>query len=340
MGVLLLSAILLLFVRPALVDIEFLYQTANVAAAGYLFLYFIPALVFVLAFVLLRKVAAQDTSDDRSRPVFVIALVCGLVAVLIHNLIDFAIFEPANWSVFWLLAAILIAHVHNTKSDPAKTNPLTGPKRLGLFAGLFIGGIVTLSVVLIPPLRAEALLRRAMTGSAAGFSLMDEAVAADTLSAGTPYRAAALLTQVYPSQNVDNPGFLDRAAGYANIAIRRSPADFKAWRLRGQINVIGAEQTEGPAKQAALEKALDDFQHAVARYPGSGKLHYRLAAVAEQLGRDAVARCHYRTAVDIEDAYRAQFRVMYPGRDIISRLGDDAYQEAKAKIEALQQNTL
>jgi hypothetical protein len=44
-------------------------------------------------------------------------------------------------------------------------------------------------------------------------------------------------------------------------------------------------------------------------------------------------------AVDIEDAYRAQFRIMYPERETpISRLGETDYTDAKAKIQELQKN--
>jgi O-antigen ligase len=335
-GVLVFSAAMLLVVRPLVVDVEFFYQQPDVAAAAYLFLYFIPALVFVLAFILLRKAAAQDTHNGRSLS---IALVCGLIAVLIHNLIDFAIFEPGNGSVFWLFAAVLIAQTDNAKRASEKSFSLDPPKQLGLFAGLALVSIVYLAVALLPPLRAEAMFKRAVASGTQGFELTDKAIAADALSAKTPYQAANMLTQVYQARGMNDPAFLDRVAGFADIAIGRSGADFKPWRLRAKINVIRSEQTEDEAKQAALQKAFEDLQQAIARYPGSGKLHYLLANVAELLGKKTIALCHYQVAVDIEDAYREQFKIMYPGRDIISRLGKTDYTDAKAKIQELQKNT-
>ena len=336
-GALVFSAAMLLVVRPVLVDVEFFYQKPDVAAAAYLFLYFIPALVFVPAFILLRKAAAQDTGQTHNGRSLSIAMVCGLVAVLIHNVIDFAIFEPGNWSVFWLFAAILIAQIDNAKRASEKSFSLDPPKRLGLFAGLALVSIVYLGVVLLPPLRAEAVFKRAVASGTEGFELTDKAIAADALSAKTPYRAANMLTQVYQARGINDPAFLDRAAGFADIAVGRSGADFKPWRLRAKINVIRSEQTEDEAKQAALQKAFEDLQQAIARYPGSGKLHYLLANVAEQLGKKTIALCHYQVAVDIEDAYREQFKIMYPERETpISRLGETDYTEAKAKIEQLQ----
>jgi tetratricopeptide (TPR) repeat protein len=331
---------MLLFVRPVLVDMEFFYQKPDVAAAAYLFLYLVPALVFMLAFFLLQKASAQDIADNPSSRGLSLAMVCGLVAVLIHNLVDFAIFDPGNWSIFWLFAAILMAQRNNAKRQPEKTVQLDPPKRLGLFAGLTLVSIVVLTVVLLPPLRAEMVFRQAVASGTRGFELTDKAIAADTFSAKTSLQAANLLTQVYQSRSMNDQAFLNRAAGFADIAISRNPADFKPWRLRAKISVIRSEQTEGEAKQAALEQAFDDLQQALARYPGSGKLHYLLANVAEQLGQNDIALCHYQTAVQIEDAYRAQFKVMYPDREtIISRLGETAYTEAKAKIEQLKKNT-
>ncbi|MHC5121178.1 MAG: hypothetical protein ACYSO7_06660, partial [Planctomycetota bacterium] len=101
----------------------------------------------------------------------------------------------------------------------------------------------------------------------------------------------------------------------------------------GQIELLLAFQAEGEEKEKHLQAAFDDFQQAIKRYPGSGKLHYNLANIAEELGRGNVALMHYQTAVKIEDAYRAQFRIMYPERKtVISRLGNTAYENAKSKL--------
>lgn len=336
-GMLVSASVMLLLVRPVLVDSEFLYQRVDVRSAAYLVLYLIPAAVFIGAFLLLRAASLGDASVNSRNDRLVAALMCGLVAVLIHNLIDFAIFEPGIFGIFWLMIAIMVAQTHNNKQQPQDAVMLDPPKRLGLFAGLVLVSVVYCAVVLLPPIRADHFFRWAVVEKTQGFELTDKAVAADTLSAKTPFRAANMLTQVFQSRGVNDQSFLDQAAKFADIAIQRSPADFKHWRLRAKINVIRSEQTEGKTKETSLQKAFDDLQQAIARYPGSGKLHSLLANVAEQLGRDDVALCHYQTAVDIEDAYREQFKIMYPDREtVISRLGETAYTDAKAKIEELQ----
>ena len=61
----------------------------------------------------------------------------------------------------------------------------------------------------------------------------------------------------------------------------------------------------------------------------------RLGGIAEMLGKIDVAVENYRKAVEIENAYREQFKMMYPGRAIFSRLGEDQYQTAIDKIKLL-----
>ena len=105
---------MLLLVRPVLVDVEFLYQRVDVRSAAYFVLYLIPAGIFIGAFILLRVASLGDILVNGRNDRLAIALMCGLVAVLIHNLIDFAIFEPGIFGVFWLFVAIIVAQAYNT----------------------------------------------------------------------------------------------------------------------------------------------------------------------------------------------------------------------------------
>ncbi len=338
-GLLAASAVSLLFVRPLLVDAEFLYQRVDVRSAAYMVLYLIPAGVFILAFILLRAASLGDKPLGGCNDRLGIALACGLVAVLVHNLIDFAIFEPGIFGVFWLFVAILVAQMHNQTDISDNITALNAPKRLGAVAGLVIFGLVYLSVVLLPPIRAERYFKRAMGDDVRRIELIETAIAADRLSSKTAYKSASMFKQTYQQQRINKDGrFLDRGLEFAHIAAARNPADFKPWRLLAKIELLLAEQAEGNQKQKYLKMAFDDIEQAVLRYPGSGKLHYDLATVAEQLSRNDTALTHYLTAVEIEDAYRAQFRIMYPERKtVISRLGNENYTQAKFKIKQLNE---
>jgi hypothetical protein len=55
------------------------------------------------------------------------------------------------------------------------------------------------------------------------------------------------------------------------------------------------------------------------------------------LGKTEAALADYCRAVEIEDAFQAQFRQMYPQHAPVSRLGDEDYRLAKERIAALSQ---
>ncbi|MBN2132171.1 MAG: hypothetical protein JW741_21910, partial [Sedimentisphaerales bacterium] len=74
------------------------------------------------------------------------------------------------------------------------------------------------------------------------------------------------------------------------------------------------------------------------RYPGCGRLWFRLAEAAEKLGDEEAAAAHYAHAIEIEDSYRRQFRQMYPERKkVVSRLGQEEYNRAKRRLNELSQ---
>ena len=159
---------------------------------------------------------------------------CGLIAVLIHNLIDFAIFEPGIFGVFWLFVAIIVAQVVNAAELSQDVIVSNGPRRLGLLAGLTLVGIVHLTVVIIPPMRAENLFKRAILDDIRRIELVEAAITADSLSSKTAYQAAGIFRQAYQQQRVKDSCFLDKALEFAHVAAARNPADFKPRRLLGQ----------------------------------------------------------------------------------------------------------
>jgi tetratricopeptide (TPR) repeat protein len=86
-----------------------------------------------------------------------------------------------------------------------------------------------------------------------------------------------------------------------------------------------------------LNYAIDNLWSAVERYPTSDRLRFELAEIAEQLDKTDIAVAQYEKAVEIEDAYRNQFKVMYPNKEIFSRLGEEKYKNAKQRIKYLSE---
>jgi hypothetical protein len=330
---------LLLFIRPMLVDTNFLYQAADVRSAAYVVLYLFPAGVFVLAFGLLCAVSGGDVSIQKRRSYLPLALIGGVLAVLIHNLVDFAIFEPGVWNVLWLMVAVLVACCRNDAPQDDKPMALNTPKRLFMLFALIAVMTGYLAVAVVPPVKANRLFRRALMSRDPNFEYLDRAVAADTLSPDTAYNAAGMLMQFYTQQRpmVKDPSLLHKAADYADMAQRRNPAGFKPYRLKSDVALRLAGQAKDDQETDYLSQAYDAMSKALQRYPGSDRIHYNLGQFAEQLNRPEQALAHYQQAVAIEQAYREQFKIMYPGRTpVISRLGNTAYTIACAKIEEFQ----
>lgn len=338
-GLLSAATVMMLFVRPVLVDAEFLFQKVDVRAAAYLVLYVMPAVIVVMSFILLRVASTGDVSVGTNHRLQ-IALICGLCAVLIHNLIDFALFEPGIWTLFWLFIAILIARIQNTGEYRRDIVTLDMPKQIGAFAGLVLAGIVYLTTVLLPPIHAELLFRRSMQDDVRRISLIEKAIQTDPLSSKIAYQAAGIFSQFYQSQNTKDQRFIEQARRFGVVAADRNPASFKSFRLLARIEGLMAEQADSDVKQKHLQNACEYLEQAIVRYPGSGRLHYDKAVLAEQLGQSEQALAEYKRAVEIEDAYRVQFRMMYPERQtVISRLGNSNYKNAAARIEVLTESS-
>ncbi|MBL7214920.1 MAG: O-antigen ligase family protein [Phycisphaerae bacterium] len=341
MGLLTVSLCLLLLLRPLLTDIDFLYQPVKVSSAAYLVLYLFPAGVFVLAFGLLCAVSIGDISVQKRNHYLTIALACGVIAVLTHNLVDFAIFETGVWNMFWLFMAILVACRHNNSTQDDKPILLNVPKRLFIILALMVVIVGYFAVAVVPPMKANMMFNESRnTASFEEFrKKIQNAVDADRLSPDIASNAARLLMQMYSPRQMEanDLSLLEKATDYANTARQRNPADFKPYRLQGDIYLTLFEQAANEQKEGYLQKAYAAFSEAMDRYPGSDRIHYNLGKIAEQLNRPEQAMVHYQKAVEIEQAYQAQFKIMYPDRrPVISRLGNTAYTIAKAKIKELR----
>ena len=117
-------------------------------------------------------------------------------------------------------------------------------------------------------------------------------------------------------------------------ATARNAADFKNFERLTEVYNLLAEP-KSSKERLWLEKAFDSAKTAVQLYPGCGRLRIQMAKIAEALGETDIAITSYKKAIEIEDSYRGQFRLMYPGKEIFSRLGEDVYRDAKQKIKAL-----
>ena len=328
----------LLFVRPALMPAT-PADTIEVMIYLILTLYVVPTAVFAIGFLLLTA-PLRKTRDTRyairDTNMVSAALLCAVAGVLVHNLIDFAIFEPGVFTALWAIIAVLIAldSNRNTRPQPVpwglalKSVPVL---RVAALVLTFMVAWVYLGNALIPVAVTSAKIKQAYRAVGVGqFAQAHDSLAVaadqDRLDPTALNLNGRLYMQHYTETGEKQRALLARAQECFLRAIDRDKASFKNYeKLSAVCDLLGETQN---AYKWCIE--------AVKRYPGSGRLRFKLAEIAEKLGKNDVAIEEYGKAIEIEEKYRAQFRLIYPERkEIISRLGEDKYQSAKQRVELL-----
>ena len=154
----------LLVVRPLFIKIPPVAATPEVFAYAVLTLYIIPPLIFLIAF---RLINDDCKSPDLTDAAIAAVLFCALIGCLVHNLIDFALFEPGIYTTFFGLLACLIA------ADLKQTSRCT-PVGVSTFTRLSVTIVVLLFVstyitfYLLPVAKSTINIRKASDSAAAG----------------------------------------------------------------------------------------------------------------------------------------------------------------------------
>ncbi|MBN1508144.1 MAG: O-antigen ligase family protein [Sedimentisphaerales bacterium] len=295
-------------------------------------LYVAPAAAFLVGFVLiaspLEQTLPQTSPFDRT--VLSAAMTSAILAVLLHNLIDFAIFEPGVWMTLWIAMACLIASTSPHNEVPV-TMPASPARRAALIAGVVLVVGVYYLYVWRPVWSATLGMQNGLQAASNGqfdraHKALDAATVADPLSSAPANLNGRLYLQQYEMAKQKSPELIDKAVQCLRQAIRTNPADYK--------NYEKLAQTYSQSRQ--WQDAHDWYLQAVELYPGCERLWFRLGQTAEQLGETEAALTYYTKAVEVEESYQQQFRRMYPEREkVISRLGEEDFALARNRISQL-----
>ena len=332
---LIIISVVLLLIRPLIMHIP-LGDTFEVTLYLVFTLYVAPVTAFALGFWLLTapQYATRETNIVSA------ALFCAVLGLLLHNLIDFAIFEPPVFTAFWVIVACLIALDFQQNSRPTFAIKLALPIRVTLAA---LGPLLIwdyFNYTLVPVAKTSARNQQAIRqGQPVEYAhrLLYEAAELDPLDPTALNLNGRLYLQSYNETPNAKPDLLKKAESWFFAAIARDDADFKNYEKLSEVYTLLAKNSQKQEKIGWLNYAFDSIWSAVERYPTSGRLRFELAEIAEQLDKTDIAVAQYRKAVEIEDAYRNQFRIMYPGREIFSRLGEEKYERAKQRIKRLSE---
>jgi len=308
--------------------------------AAVIILYIMPVVIFIIGFLLLTAPlhTIRDTKYEiRNMSTIAAALFCAIVGCLIHNSIDFAIFEPG---VFTSLCAVIAALIASDSHQKPRTQFVLKPIPFVKVAAAIVTLLVVwayLNYAFIPVAKAAAKTKRALNQLQYAHELLDQAAEDDRLDPAALNLNGRLYLQHYDATEKEQPALLKQAEKCFLAAIQRDRADFKNFERLTDVYTLLAESSTQQEKFDLLDKAFNSAYRAVKFYPGSGRLQFKLAEIAEQVGKTDIAVKHYKEAINIEDNFRVQFQQMYPGRKIFSRLGEERYQTAKQRIKALRE---
>jgi len=322
----------LLLIRPIIIPI-IIGGAFDMVVYVIFALYIAPVVAFVVGFWLLTANGISSKTPDTN--IITAALFCACLGVVLHNLIDFAIFEPGVLTTFWAIMAALIAvdfHQKSRRQFVLKPSPFA---RVMVVAGGLIITWAYFNYALIPVAKATAKTQRAIRDFGYAHEFLAGAAEDDRLDPTALNLNGRLYLQRYNEMPNAQPALLKKAEACFLAAIERNRADFKNFERLAKVYTLLAETSTQQGKTDWLHKAFDSASRSVQLYPGSARLRVTLAEIAEKLGQTDVAVEQYEKAVDIEDSFRVQFRLMYPGWEMFSRLGEEKYKDTKQRIKTL-----
>jgi hypothetical protein len=329
----LLVAVALLLIRPLVVP----YETGTqfgLALFIISWLFVLPVLLFAGTFVLtsLRDNAGPYAGGAQA------VLLCGIAGVLIHNCIDFAIFEPGVMLAFWAFIGAFAAVATASEEQPIAEMSLPGGDA-AVWLGTAAAAALLLLCVVLPASRVELCLERSnravqASDTSTAHMMLADAARIDTLNAEPSYEDGRLYLFEY-SESYPEPNLIRLAETAMLTAIARNPAYYKYPSRLADVYSVAAQTARGSQRENYLRKALAVEEQAAARYPGDSAIHISLGDIADKLGMTQEAVKQYKMAVAIEDDYRTLFAVMYPSRQLYSRVGEKQYQWARTRIVEL-----
>jgi hypothetical protein len=305
-------------------------------------LYFAPAAAFAVGVAIFAKAlqTSRDEYDLQNTHLTSIALFCGLLGFIIHNTIDFAIFEPGILTAFFAALACLIALNARTQNQqkPAVPSPIW--EKIAVVACALLIGFAYFNYALIPVAKSASGIAKARLSMALGqvqlaHNFLDAATNDDPIGPEAPYLNGQLYIHDFYRSDAQNAQLFDNAERALFIAAQRNPQDYKIFNSLAELYSLYARFVPKQS-DSLLNKALDSASIAVKLYPGDAELHLLLAQIAEDLNKTDLALKNYRIAVQIEDGFRKQFKLMYPGRKVLSRIIEDKYFFATQRIKDLE----
>jgi O-antigen ligase len=312
--------------RPFLIPVESV-DDSGVMLYILIVMYAAPAVIFLFIFWLMDKAIGKEVDTEYLQA----SIFCGIIAMLIHNLIDFAIFEPGVMSLLFLAIACFVSINKYRLNHFGWHIQIDRPDAIIVSAFGAAGLLVVIWLGYIPVVCATMRLHKAFWSKTLNLRQVVEASACDPFDCNiSPFIAKVLWSEYDPEKNADN---LALAEKYFSIAIRENPADFKNYSNLAKVRWEMADNTQTYKRKVLLTGAEDAYRMALSRYPGNADLHLELGKVLFLQDRPDEAQREFAAALTIEEMFREKFAKMYPDEEPVSRIKPENYQFLKGVVQ-------
>ena len=254
------------------------------------------ALLLIGMAVIVVQSTKHAALDDRPAPWVLWAMLAGLAVFLIHNLIDFSMFETGEMMLFMVIGGAVLGARSPSAVGARKRTPIA----ITAFAGLLVLWIISSIYVAVPLVQAEG---RAHAGDLAFRQGLKSHSASDFRLAAEDYQAAFVTA---PAKDPDYPTRAARALMYvpgadgavrANLvnAIEANPNDPNNYLSRCAYNVH-----EHPDEHDAIRH---DYDRALELNPNDIDTRLEYARLLDDWGDHAQAAEQYRAALKTNDGF-------------------------------------
>ena len=311
--------------RMLLVEIP---QTNALAVNAYIFasLCVFPAAAFMIAFYILDKFIINFKTETTTT----IILSFAIVAIAIHNLVDYAIFESGIFSIVTIMLSCLC--VLTAKRETYKINLSRKLAILATAVCFIVIAAFYLTTIRMVSKSGELLAKAfASTNDSDTKENLNLAITADKCNPKISLVAANMYHNRYDlTHNIKD---LTTAQHYYNIAISKDASNY---RVLSDFSKALLEKYKTDKNKDELNTALNLAKEAIKNYPSKSQLWMTLGDIYIAAKKNQDAQKCYKKALKLEDDFQALFREMYPEENIILyRMGRDNYDRLR-KITALQ----
>jgi len=306
--------------------------------------FIVPGAVWFISFCFSHSLArfAGESDKVNKQNVALLFLGTALLGFLIHNVIDFAIFQPGVCTAFFAAIALVIS----VKSGDRTAKSLTlkvSTRILSFFLGMILIGAVWVSAAGLSS--STYLLRYAQLNDDAipAVSSIEKKVFLLTHDQMDPecYSFAGKLSHAawklwYP----DAWKLLDLSISATRNAVRLDPDNYKNYRRLGELNVEAAVAYPDQKEKLLLE-AKKNIEATLLRYPGSAESVLLYGCLLSEMGQKQDALKQYRAAIKLEESFVGRQREMFPHEEPHpGRLAPDQLRRIQQEIERLSEKNV